>query len=167
MLRILGVEQTQAIQYFGSTFPVCAGGQPCADNSIPLVAGKPTVVRVYFEGAAQNVAVTGFGVRLNPDGSPSSITFPGKADLLNVPSPPSRENEFHSLNIEIPPTQSRGQWKLMLSIFEKGYAGVSQVASRQVELRFAERALVPILWGALIRFHAARLYSWMRPPRRS
>ncbi len=23
------------------------------------------------------------------------------------------------------------------------------------------------LWGAQIRFHAARLYSWMRPPRRS
>jgi hypothetical protein len=144
MLRILGVEQTQAIQYFGSTFPVCAGGQPCADNSIPLVAGKPTVVRVYFEGAAQNAAVTGFGVRLLPDGSPSPITFPGKADLVNVPSPPSRENELHSLNIEIPLTQSRGQWKLMLTIFEKGNAGVSQVASTQVELRFAERALVPI-----------------------
>jgi hypothetical protein len=144
MLRILGVEQTQAIQYFGSTFPVCVGGQPCADNTIPLVAGKPTVVRVYFEGAAQDVVVTGFGVRLNPDGSPSSTTFPGKADLVNVPSPPSRENELHSLNIEIPPTQSRGQWKLMLSIFEKASAGVAQVASRQVDLGFVERALVPI-----------------------
>jgi len=66
MLRIIGVERTQAIQYFGSTFPICANGQPCPDNSIPLVAGKPTVVRVYFEGAALNVAVTGFGVKLLP-----------------------------------------------------------------------------------------------------
>ena len=144
MLRIIGVEQTQAIQYFGSTFPVCANGQPCPDNSIPLVAGKPTVVRMYFEGAAQNVAVTGFGVKLLPDGSPSSLTFPGKADLVNVPSPPSRESELHSLNIEIPPAQSQGRWKLMLSIFEKANPGVSQAVSRQVELQFAERALVPI-----------------------
>lgn len=153
MLRIVGVEQTQAIQYFGSTFPVCANGQPCPDNSIPLVAGKPTVVRVYFEGAAQNVAVTGFGVKLLPDGSPSSLTFPGSADLVNVPSPPSRENEFHSLNIEVPPTQSLGQWKLMVNIFEKANPGVSQVASRQVELQFAERALVPI---RLVRLRYAR-----------
>jgi len=95
MLRIIGVERTQAIQYFGSTFPICANGQPCPDNSIPLVAGKPTVVRVYFEGAALNVAVTGFGVKLLPDETPSSVTFPGKADLVNVPSPPLRENESH------------------------------------------------------------------------
>jgi hypothetical protein len=40
MLQITGVELTQAIQYFGSTFPVCGpptGRRPCADNSIPLV----------------------------------------------------------------------------------------------------------------------------------
>jgi hypothetical protein len=144
MLRIIGVEQTQAIQYFGSTFPVCANAQPCPDNSIPLVAGKPTVIRVYFEGAAQNVAVTGFGVKLLPDGSPSSFAFPGRADLMNVSSPPSRENELDSLNVEIPPTHSEGQWKLVLSIFEKGNPGVGQVASTQVELQFAERALLPI-----------------------
>ena len=144
MLQIIGVEQTQAIQYFGSTFLVCANAQRCPDNSIPLVAGKPTVLRVYFDGAAPNTAVTGFGVRLLPNGSPSSVTFPGRADLLNVPSPPLRENEFHSLNIEIPAGQSHGQWKLMLSILEKGNPGVSQVASTQVELQFAERALLPI-----------------------
>jgi hypothetical protein len=144
MLRIIGVEHTQAIQYFGSTFPVCANQQPCADNSIPLVAGKPTVVRVYFEGAAANVPVTGFGVRLLADGSPSQVTFPATVDLLNVPSPPSRESEAHSLNIDIPAAQSNGQWKLLLSIFERPGAGVLQVASRQVDLQFVERALVPV-----------------------
>jgi hypothetical protein len=144
MLHIIGIEQTQAIQYFGSTFPVCANHQPCPDNSIPLVAGKPTVVRVYFDGAAPNVPVTGFGIKLLSDGSPSTVTFPGTADLINVPSPPSPENWFHSLNIEIPPSESYGNWKLMLCIFEKPSAGVSQVTSSQLEMEFIERALVPI-----------------------
>lgn len=40
-LKITGVEVTQAIQHFGST------GGP--DNSLPLVAGKDTLVRVYVD----------------------------------------------------------------------------------------------------------------------
>src|SRR5436190_4060410 len=114
MLRILGVELNQAIQYFDSTYPVCGSPpnfQPCADNSIPLIAGKPTTVRVYFDGAAQGVPVTGFGVRLYADGSPSTMTFPATTDLVNVPSPPARENADQSLNIIIPPQASSGRWK--------------------------------------------------------
>lgn len=153
MLRIIGIEKTQAIQYFGSTFPLCSNAQPCPDNSIPLVAGRSTVLRVFFEGATLNTPVTGFGVKLLPNGSPSSVTFLGGVDLLNVPSPPLRENELHSLNIEIPPAQSQGRWKMILSIIEKGSPGISQVASSQVELQFVERALLPI---RLVRLHYRR-----------
>ena len=155
MLRILGVELTQAIQYFDSTYPVCGlppNLQPCGDNSIPLIAGKPTAVRVYFDGAAQGVPVTGFGVRLYPDGSPSTMTFPGTTDLVNVPSPPARENAGESLNIIIPP-QAPGRWKLSLSVFEKPAVGVGQVATWLVELPFVERALLPV---RLVRFHYRR-----------
>ena len=113
MLRILGIEINQAIQYFDSSYRVCGSPpnlQPCADNSLPLVAGKPTAVRVYFDGAAPGTPVTGFGVKLLPDGSPSSVTFAATTDLLNVPSPPAHEDAGQSLNIIIPPGSSSGRW---------------------------------------------------------
>src|SRR5713101_945304 len=130
MLRILGVELTQAIQYFDSPYPVCGSPpnlHPCANNSLPLIAGKPTAVRVYFDGAAPGVPVTGFGVRLYADGSPSKMTFSATTDLINVPSPPARENAGQSLNIIIPAQASSGRWKLSLSVFEKPAVGVGQV----------------------------------------
>jgi len=50
VITIHGVEATQAIQYFSSPYPVCGIApslHPCADNSIPLVAGKTTCIRVF------------------------------------------------------------------------------------------------------------------------
>ena len=153
MLRITGLELTQSIQYFGSTYPVCGpptARHPCADNSLSLVAEKPTAVRVYFDGATPNVPVTGFGVRLLPDGSPTATTFAGRSDLTNVPSPPAREDAAQSLNLLIPPADARGTWRLSVSIFEKTTPGVGQVAARAIDLGFVERALVPI---RLVRMH--------------
>jgi hypothetical protein len=156
MLRILGVELTQAIQYFDSTHPVCGSPpnlQPCADNSVPLVAGKPTAVRVYFSGASQGVPVTGFGVRLYPNGAPSTVTFPATTDLVNVPLPPVREDPGQSINIIVPAEQSSGSWKLSLSIFEKPPAGVGQISTWLVDVSFDARALVPL---RLVRFNYRR-----------
>ena len=153
MFRITGIELTQAIQYFGSSYPACGAPgnpQPCVDNSIPLVAGKPTAVRVYFEGATPGVPVSGFGVKLFADGLPTSITFPATADLVDVPSPPSRENAGHSVNLLVPPQWTAGTWRMSVSIFEKPRTGLGRIAVATEELRFVERALVPI---RLVRMH--------------
>ena len=123
---------------------------PCPDNAFPLVAGKPTAIRVYFEGATTGVPVTGFGVKLLPDGSPSAQTFPANTDLVNVPSPPTRENVGHSLNLLLPAQASYGFWKLSVSVFEKPASGVGQVAVKSVQLQFDQRALVPV---RLVRMH--------------
>jgi hypothetical protein len=153
VLQITGVELTQAIQYFGSTFPVCGhltSRRPCADNSIPLVEGRPTAVRIYFEGAAPPAAVTGFGVKLLQDGSPSTVTFSAVSDVVNVASPPAREDARQSVNLVIPAQASGRAWKLSVSIFEKLPTGVGQVAQKLVDLAFERRALVPL---RLVRMH--------------
>jgi hypothetical protein len=154
MLRIIGVERTQAIQYFGSTYPVCANAQPCADNSIPLVAGRPTVLRVYFDGATPNAQVTGLGVKVLPNGAPGPDSFPSRATLVNVPSPPRREQAGDSINLLVPAALSAGQWKMNISLFELGVSGLANVASTQVELQFTERGLLPL---RLVRLHYKRV----------
>ena len=61
-ISIDGVEVTQAIQYFHSAFPLCGPATahvPCGDNSIPLVAGKTTVVRVYVSGTPAGATLGG------------------------------------------------------------------------------------------------------------
>jgi hypothetical protein len=56
VLRIWGIEATQAIQYFQSTHPLCPGpgasGIGCPDNSVPMVAERPTALRLYVSGAS-------------------------------------------------------------------------------------------------------------------
>ena len=56
MLTIWGIEATQATQFFASSHLLCTGPGatkvPCADNSVPLVAGKPIVLRLYVSGAS-------------------------------------------------------------------------------------------------------------------
>jgi hypothetical protein len=153
MLTITGVEVTQAIQYFGSTFPVCgikAHPVPCPDNFVPLVAGKPTAVRIYFEGATPGVPVTGFGVKLLSDGSPSTQIFPASRDSIDVPSPPKRDEPGHSVNLLIPAQASHGLWKMNVSIFEKPATGVGQAAVKRIDLTFEQRALVRI---RVVRMH--------------
>ena len=50
MLSSRGIEATQAIQFFQSMHPLCSGAGgakgPCADNGGPLVADRPTVLRL-------------------------------------------------------------------------------------------------------------------------
>ena len=59
-------------------------------------------------------------------------------------TPPARADAGHSLNITIPAQASKGTWKLSVSIFEKPAAGVGAIASRQLDLSFVERAIIPI-----------------------
>ena len=109
---------------------------PCPDNFIPLVAGEPTAGQIYFDGATPGVPVTGFGVKLLSDGSPSAEIFPASTDSINVPSPPERDQPGHSVNLLIPAQASRSLWKMDVSIFEKPATGVGQAAVKRVDLTF-------------------------------
>lgn len=153
MLQISGVELTQAIQYFGSTYPVCGTpGAPavCGDNSLPLVAGKALGVRVFYRGASPGVPVTGAAVKVLPDGMISPTSFPARKDLIDVPWPPTRGNSEHSVNLLVPPQEATGTWKLSVSLFEKLASGVGQFTQQVVDLQFVERARVAI---RLVRIH--------------
>jgi len=52
-LKIVNVEQTQSIQFFNS--PAGQGSGNAADNSVPLINRKQTILRVYID-AQQNDA---------------------------------------------------------------------------------------------------------------
>jgi hypothetical protein len=59
-LTVLGIEVTQGIQCFN-----LPDDEDCANNSVPLVANRPTVVRVYVQaGGAGNAIVDGVSARL-------------------------------------------------------------------------------------------------------
>ena len=82
MLTIARIEATQAIQFCMSTLPLCTdvGGArvPCADNTVPLVAEKPTVLRLYVTGATLGALVSGVVTRPVPSGAyGSTFTIAG------------------------------------------------------------------------------------------
>jgi hypothetical protein len=62
-MQITGVEVSQAIQFFGSTHLVCTNAAnqlvTCADNSIPLVAGKRIAFRVYVRDVTPGATLSG------------------------------------------------------------------------------------------------------------
>jgi hypothetical protein len=64
-LYIIGIEATQATQYFRSFF-LQSNGQFAPDNSIPLVAGKKTVLRVYISGGTPGYRVSATAIPVSP-----------------------------------------------------------------------------------------------------
>lgn len=106
-LQITGIEATQGIQYFGSTFPLCGPSNarvPCADNSLPLIEGKRTLFRTYVAGGT-------------PGGSVSGIMFFTRNGFrhfqpaIPIPTPPiplNRANRNHTLIFDLPEHSSKG-----------------------------------------------------------
>lgn len=144
MITIHGVEATQAIQYFSSPYPVCGtdpSRHPCADNSIPLVAGKATSIRV-FVSASSGMQLYGFGVKFEAGDSAPQYFYPSGGVLTNPPLLPLRTNAGHSLNILIPPQASVGQWRLGISVFDNNAGMPASIKSTMIDLNFVPRALV-------------------------
>jgi hypothetical protein len=100
LLRFLGMEVTQAIQ--------------ATDNTVPLVAGKRTFVRVYLQSDQHAIGIHGslsaygpaatiydFGSQLSPPPrvlSLNAITVDSSNDIVS-----KRQNIAASLNFELPP----------------------------------------------------------------
>ena len=113
-LRIVGVELTQAVQFFN--FDHRSSGE-APDNSVPLVAGKDLLVRVFVAGT--------FGIGDLPDTVTGRVRVAGQ-DItpLNgplVPLPPSqlrRAQLNHSLNFRIPAALCHGNRTLRITVFD-------------------------------------------------
>ncbi|MGH9894027.1 MAG: hypothetical protein ACREA0_19015, partial [bacterium] len=119
-LVILGAEITQAIQLFRSAgrldlpnvFP---------DNSIQLVAGKPTVVRLYVDYDA----TSGLTPISTLSGSLTVWNAAGSNTLNPIePITPRRDSSIdrgsrtHTLNFLIPEAQSLGEVNLLATVFD-------------------------------------------------
>jgi len=106
-LSIAGVEATQAIQFFN--FNGQASGVSGDNNTVPMVAGKDTILRVYVETTAS----PGFPTPTSVSGkvyqiSPLPALTPINGPIPAVPSTSiDRGNANHTLNFRIP-AQSAG-----------------------------------------------------------
>lgn len=108
-LEITGVEVTQAIQHFGSALG--------PDNSLPLIAGKKTLVRVYLdsgidpsEGGGTVPGVTGT-LTLN---NGSFSTGPNTSITARPIAQVDRNKIDHTLNFIIPAEQATGKVTLLV-----------------------------------------------------
>ena len=121
-LVIVGAEVTQAIQHFRSgdhldspnVFP---------DNSIRLIAGKPTVVRLYVDydvnsGLAPIPLLSGTLTLFNPAGSTVLSPIESIAPRRDVSI--DRGSRRHTLNFLIPDAQSLGEVNLFATVFDAG-----------------------------------------------
>src|SRR5688572_10835530 len=107
-LQITGVEVTQAIQYFGSTFPLCGPSNarvPCADNSIPMVEGKLTIFRLYVAGGTPGGTVDGMLIFTDDYGYQR---YRPALPIPTPPVPPNRTNRDHTLILDLPEHAAKG-----------------------------------------------------------
>lgn len=139
-LTIDGVEITQAIQYFQSPFPVCGppGGRiPCADNSLPVVEGKDTVIRVYVGGA-----VSGPGHRLNGVGLPTVGPWLTATPMLPPSTPIDRTRADQTLNFLLTAPVARGTVTVPIHIWDSDPSGGG--VSTTVTITFQKTQLIPV-----------------------
>jgi hypothetical protein len=150
MLTIWGIEATQATQFFASSHPLCTGPGatkvPCADNSVPLVAGKPIVLRLYVSGASPGDNLAGmatvphstapFGPNWSVVGTGAMVASTKSASRLDV-----------STTIQIllnPHLVGTNQLDILVLNYGPNWASVVGSATRSITLTFAERRRIRI-----------------------
>jgi hypothetical protein len=171
-LRTVGVEETQATQFFASRLSPCPdrpGQAPCRDNDIPLVAGKATVLRAYVDVLAHPTepitALTGV-LETRPSGSPSPQI---PITPYNAPIPPrradqiSRRNANDTLNFRMPATRCHGRVDIRLTVFDALHPAESGFTAAPVvrTLEFVDTAPLKI---RLVRIHYANAARGMDIP---
>jgi hypothetical protein len=129
-LKIVGIEQTQGIQIFhswGSSSTRSSGAQP--DNSIQLVAGKETVLRVYVDCTAIPTISSLTGVLetrpfANGNGWGHTPLTP-----YNSPITPRRAADIdrgcvdHTLNFRIPASRCHGSLEIRVTVYDAAHPG--------------------------------------------
>lgn len=136
-LTITGVEHSQAIQFF-RTQDHLGSGMLQADNSIPLISGKDTVLRTYIDDLADPArptitAISGLlSIRLPGSGSWTDI------EPLNGPIGPRRDMDIdrrqsdHTLNFVIPGAFTAPSLDIRIRVFEASQPDVPGYTSASV-----------------------------------
>jgi hypothetical protein len=174
-LRIGGIEQTQATQFFQSLLNPCPDrpgiSGPCPSNDIALVANKALVLRVYPDVLPTSTkpitALTGV-VETKPTGSttPNIPLTP-----YNISVPPRRLNQVlrknanDTLNFRIPAAKCRGSLDVRVTIFDAQHPAETGFTASPIsmKLQFVETAPLKI---RLVRIHyknAARVMDIPAP----
>jgi hypothetical protein len=150
-LEITGVEVTQAIQHFGSALG--------PDNSLPLIAGKTTLVRVYLdsgidpsEGGGTVSGVTGT-LTLNHGAFSIGPTAPITAKPI---AQVDRNQITDTLNFQIPREQANGKVTMLV----QATVGGSVSNPEELTLDFSPSPQLDIL---MVRIRSGS----MDPPTRS
>ncbi|MEU0645989.1 hypothetical protein [Streptomyces umbrinus] len=124
-IRIVGLERTQATQFFNINGQ---GTGTAADNSVPLVEGKPLVLRVFVNSVPGTPSVTGVSGELTLGGT----TLAPSNTAAAIPGPSlSRGSVGHSLNFWISPTLCSGQKTGRIRVFDPAQQGVPGFADEQ------------------------------------
>jgi hypothetical protein len=161
-LRIGGIEQTQATQFFQSLLNPCPDrpgiSGPCPSNDIALVANKALVLRVYPDVLPTSTkpitALTGV-VETKPTGS-TTPNIPLTPYNISVPprrlSQVLRKNANDTLNFRIPAAKCRGSLDVRVTIFDAQHPAETGFTASQIsmKLQFVETAPLKI---RLVRIH--------------
>jgi len=105
LIEIVGVEVTQAIQVFNLAVPTAS-----TNNSVPLIAGMDTVLRVFVRRVnSYAVRITGSLEFNGRTYAPRNRTAAyGAGPFIDAPSVPIRAVTNHSLNFLIPAADASG-----------------------------------------------------------
>jgi hypothetical protein len=149
VLKIWGIEATQATQYFKSTHPLCTAPNgtkiPCSDNSVPFVAGKQVVLRLYVSGGTQGswlaavVTRPGSSTPFNPG---SQVL--GFGGIAASATPATRTNAASTIQVLIAPQQA-GTWKFDVIVLEydAGWTVIGSAVS-SITLKFEDRRRIRV-----------------------
>lgn len=142
-LAIVGVEATQGIQRF--TLPPGDGSR---NNSVPLIASKDTVVRVYVQAdragyAFDRAEISGYVRIRGRHFSPINVVGGARFYGITAGPAPSRANTNDSLNFLIPGGAFTGTETLEVEVFTRhGCAFASD--SAELDLTWEEHGDLPL-----------------------
>jgi hypothetical protein len=158
-LRIAGIEKTQATQFFSFNGQ---GSGAAPDNSVPLVAQRTTILRVYVDyrrGAGQlprpvppgptlPTHVSGRVVvdRIRSDGSLTRLATLTPINNQIVAGPAEaidRGDPNHTLNFRVGGNDCQGLLRFTVTVFEQGPVVVEDVALTTTASADVERGISP------------------------
>ena len=163
-LAIAGVEQTQTIQFFlfngqGSGF--------APNNTVPLVANKPMLLRTYIDGTTLPqrpipTSVTGkvSTVRVDfPSTYPDLIPFNGP-----IPATPSstidRGNLNHTLNFVVPASYCTGRVSFTIRVFDPAHPDEASYAAIPLTVAAVFEDVPPLsVHGVLIHYTGPNFFD--------
>jgi hypothetical protein len=149
-LRVIGVETTQAIQYFDG---LPQGSHYAPSNSVPLISGKLTLLRLYAntvplnDQAPRANAVTG---TITLTSSTAQVVLSPSNGPLSAFGSQDRGNLDDSLNFLVPPEFTHGHILMSAKVFDPGNASINDELHGGA-LDFEAVPLLPI-HGILIHY---------------